>query len=199
MIEIIPLFPLNIVVFPGEKLNLHIFEPNYIQLLKDCRDSNSLFGMPALLQNAVSEYGTLLKITAVKETGKGGEMDIKARGCGVIKIKEFYHHLPGKPYAGGKTEALEDIQDEDVITQSKLQNHLQQFYKALRLDHIFLKSDSLKAYKLGHNLGLSAEEEYQLLLLRKESERQEFLLQHLQKIVPLLEETEKLKAKIRLN
>ncbi|RZK88875.1 MAG: peptidase, partial [Hymenobacter sp.] len=33
--RLLPLFPLNLVAFPGEKLNLHIFEPRYRELVRD--------------------------------------------------------------------------------------------------------------------------------------------------------------------
>jgi Lon protease-like protein len=39
MMNFIPIFPLSIVVFPGENLNLHIFEPRYRQLIRECSDS----------------------------------------------------------------------------------------------------------------------------------------------------------------
>ena len=45
MINFIPIFPLNIVVFPGEKLNLHIFEDRYIQLINDCVAEKKAFGI----------------------------------------------------------------------------------------------------------------------------------------------------------
>ena len=45
MARFLPLFPLNIVVFPGEKLNLHIFEPRYKKLILDCLANDGLSGI----------------------------------------------------------------------------------------------------------------------------------------------------------
>ncbi len=39
MTNFIPIFPLGIVVYPGENVNLHIFEPRYKQLVKECHDN----------------------------------------------------------------------------------------------------------------------------------------------------------------
>ena len=39
MTNFIPIFPLGIVVYPGEELNLHIFEPRYKQLIKECYEA----------------------------------------------------------------------------------------------------------------------------------------------------------------
>ncbi len=36
MTNFIPIFPLNVVLYPGETLNLHIFEPRYKELVKEC-------------------------------------------------------------------------------------------------------------------------------------------------------------------
>ena len=44
MVEL-ALFPLQIVVFPGEEVPLHIFEPRYRQLVKDTADSGAPFGI----------------------------------------------------------------------------------------------------------------------------------------------------------
>jgi Lon protease-like protein len=44
-VRLLPLFPLPLVLFPGTPLPLHIFEPRYRQLLADCLDSDSRFGI----------------------------------------------------------------------------------------------------------------------------------------------------------
>lgn len=45
----IPLFPLNAVLFPGGTLSLRIFEPRYLDLVRDCTRSNSGFGVCLIL------------------------------------------------------------------------------------------------------------------------------------------------------
>ena len=41
----IPLFPLNVVLFPGMLLPLHIFEPRYRKMLNDCVSRQEPFGL----------------------------------------------------------------------------------------------------------------------------------------------------------
>ena len=43
--RILPLFPLNSVLFPGESIPLQIFEDRYKQMLKDCLNADSRFGI----------------------------------------------------------------------------------------------------------------------------------------------------------
>ncbi len=51
MTNFIPIFPLGIVVFPGEDLNLHVFEPRYKQLITDCFGEKKPFGIPTVLKS----------------------------------------------------------------------------------------------------------------------------------------------------
>ena len=65
----------------------------------------------------------------------------------------------------------------------------------------FLKKsdDELCSYDLAHHAGLSLEEEYELLGLLHESQRLEYLKQHLSKVLPVLAGMESLKERIQLN
>jgi uncharacterized protein len=45
MIQKLPLFPLNTVLFPGAPLQLHIFEERYRLMIGRCLEQNSLFGV----------------------------------------------------------------------------------------------------------------------------------------------------------
>jgi Lon protease-like protein len=66
MTNLIPIFPLSIVVYPGEQLNLHIFEPRYRQLINECFATKKPFGIPAVINDKINEMGTLVQ---VKENG----------------------------------------------------------------------------------------------------------------------------------
>lgn len=59
--------------------------------------------------------------------------------------------------------------------------------------------NDMSAYDIGHYIGMSIEEEYYLLTLMSENERQEYLLRHLQKTIPTIVELQKLKERIQLN
>lgn len=57
MINFIPIFPLDIVVYPGEHLNLHIFEPRYKQLIRECLDEQKHFGIPSVQKKTYAGHG----------------------------------------------------------------------------------------------------------------------------------------------
>ncbi len=88
MTNFIPIFPLGIVVYPGEELNLHIFEPRYKQLITECYSENKLFGIPSVIDNRMQDYGTLMRIKEISKLHENGEMDIKTEGDQVFRILE---------------------------------------------------------------------------------------------------------------
>ena len=96
MTNFIPIFPLAIVVYPGEALNLHIFEPRYKQLINECHAAKKPFGIPAVVKDKMSEMGTLMQITEISEVYDDGKMDIKTEGVQVFRILEVINELPEK-------------------------------------------------------------------------------------------------------
>src|SRR5258706_12161063 len=100
MTNFIPVFPLSIVVYPGESLNLHIFEPRYKQLINECFAEKKSFGIPAVVNDKVCEMGTLMEITEISERYEDGKMDIKTRGQKVFRVLEIIKELPEKLYSG---------------------------------------------------------------------------------------------------
>ena len=200
MAECLPLFPLNIVVYPGEKLNLHIFEPRYKELVLDCFQAGKPFGIPAFLKKGVSEIGTEITISSIDKTYASGEMDIKCKGGNLFRIVNFYRQLPAKMYAGGEVEPVTDVDDEDPIIKIQIKEKIQHLYEILGLATLYLNlPDNFKIYDIAHQLGLTLEQEYLLLQHRRESERQTVVLAHLIAILPVVEETERLKERVKLN
>jgi ATP-dependent Lon protease len=200
MSRLLPLFPLNIVIFPGEKLNLHIFEPRYKDLILECSQNNSTFGIPPFLKNGISTVGTEVEILSIEKEYGGGEMDIRTRGTSIFRIDAFYKKMPGKEYAGGKITDLENIDDEDIIIKNRINELLQELYEALGLSSLYAKlKEDYKVFDIAHQVGLTTDQEYEILTSESESTRQEIVLEHLLKVVPVVIETEKLKERIKLN
>jgi Lon protease-like protein len=200
MSRYLPLFPLNVVVFPGEKLNLHIFEPRYKQLIYDCQENDSTFGIPTYINNGVGLYGTEIKLLSVEKKYDTGEMDIRTQGLGIFKILEFDRQAPGRLYAGGTVDDVEDVQDEDIVVKIQLREKLQELYTALGISSLYMDlPEDFSSFDVGHHLGLNTEQEYTLLQCNSEALRQEMILQHLNQVLPIVAETEKLKERVRLN
>ena len=201
MTNFIPIFPLSIVIFPGEKVHLHIFEPRYKQLINECNESKKPFGVPTVVNNKMQEMGTLVHVTDIVQTYENGEMDIKTQGLSVFRILEVIKTVPDKLYSGAIVNYPDN--DDDAGNRELMQKVIfgvKELHRLLNVSKDFKKPETeLKSYDVAHHAGLSLEEEYEVLGLMKELQREEYIKRHLQKVLPMLMEMETLKEKVKLN
>lgn len=198
MEKILPLFPLNLVVFPGEDLNLHIFEPRYRQLVGECLDEQKTFGIPAFIDNKLPGCGTEVHITTLHKRYDDGRMDIKTKGLSVFRLVNFTNPVTGKLYAGGDVQTLE-AGDPFSAHLDQLVERLEKLYRLLQLDIDFDPGQVNFSYRVAHKVGFSVEQEYELLTIENEADRQLFLIQHLINVTPVVAEMERTKQRIRMN
>ena len=200
MTNFIPIFPLGIVVYPGENLNLHIFEPRYTQLINECYSQKKQFGIPTMIENRLQDYGSLVEILEITKIHDDGEMDIKTKGSRVFRILEVIKDVPDKLYSGAIVNYPETNEQGNIELMKKVMNSIRELHRLLKVDKDFKKKDEeVKAFDVAHHVGLSLEEEYEMLHLLQERQRQEYLKRHLTKVIPLVAEMEQLKEKIKLN
>ena len=200
MTNFIPVFPLSIVVYPGEELNLHIFEPRYKQLITQCHAAKKPFGIPTVIQNKMQEYGSLVEIIELTKTYENGELDIKTKGDKVFRILEIIKDVPDKLYGGAIVSYPDNFKKGIPELIKTILASTRELHQLLKVDKDFKKPEQeINAYDLAHHVGLSLEEEYQLLMLTDERQRQEYLKRHLTKVIPMLTDMELLKEKIKLN
>src|SRR5919112_298441 len=200
MTNFIPIFPLGVVVYPGEALNLHIFEPRYKQLIQECQAEKKAFGIPAIIENRLQDYGTLMRLTEVTTVHENGEMDIKTEGEKVFRVLEVIKEIPDKLYSGAIVNYPTNHTKGNPEVMRRLLNSIRELHKLLKVKKEFGKTDEhVTSYDVAHHIGLSPQEEYELLNLLDERQRQEYLKRHLAKVIPMVGEMEQLKKKIKLN
>jgi Lon protease-like protein len=200
MTNFIPIFPLSIVVYPGEDLNLHIFEPRYKQLISECIAAKKPFGIPVVISNNMNELGTLVEITELSKTYENGEMDIKTKGQKIFRILEVIKEIPDKLYGGAIVNYPKNVEYGNRFLMQKVIKAIRELHKLLKVTNKFKKPESeLWSYDVAHHAGLSLDEEYEILDLMNEQQRQEYLKRHLAKVLPVVAEMETLKEKIKLN
>ncbi len=193
------LFPLNIIVFPNEDLNLHIFEPRYRQLVNDLLDNNTSFGIPTFIDDAVQAFGTEVELVEVVNRYSDGRFDIRTKGKRIFKLDTFFNPMPDKLYAGGEVEYMENEDEADIIKRIQLVEAVSEMYAILKITTHLDKDTHYLSYKLGHKIGLSQKQEYELLTIFNETDRIEYMLEHLEKAIPIVRETERMKEIIRMN
>ncbi len=200
MTNFIPIFPLGIVVYPGEPLNLHIFEPRYQQLIRECHEQQRMFGIPTVIDKKVQDYGSLVTIREISKVHENGEMDIKTQGERVFRILEVIKEVPDKLYSGAIVNYPVSRDHGNAELMRKVIQGIKDLHELLKVSKEFPKAEAeLNTYDVAHHIGLSLQEEYDLLTLLDERQRQEYLKRHLAKVIPMVAGMEQLKEKIKLN
>ena len=197
MVQSLPLFPLNVVAFPGEKLNLHIFEPRYMELIKDCLNADDRFGIPSYIKNKI-EFGASVRIVKVEKIYEDGRMDISTRAEQVFKVIRFENPYPHKLYAKGKVKFIDLVYDNHFALQEELIEKTKELFSLMKVKEFALNAET-HSFDIAHHVGMSIDQEYELLQLTRESERQRYLIDHLDKLLPTLKEVENTKRRIKMN
>lgn len=200
MTNFVPIFPLALVVYPGEKLNLHIFEPRYKQLIRYCIEQKKPFGIPTVLDGKLGDFGCLVELTGVAKEYEDGRMDIHTRGLKVFKILEVIREIPDKLYSGAIVAYINNFENGSAQMMIKIIADTRALHKALNEKKEFGKADELlNSFDIAHHTGMSIEDEYQLLQYENELHRQEFIKRHLAKTLDVMVQMHELKNKIQLN
>jgi Lon protease-like protein len=196
---LLPLFPLQLVLFPGESLKLHIFEPRYKQLINDCQESGATFGIPTYFDKRVTEYGCEAAVVQVYQTYSTGEMDIRVEGRRAFHLDSFVRAYPGKLYSAGTVTWIENLPSEQQDN-----DEIWELHKKLQLllgTHLDRKREILPnlSFALAHEIGMGLAEKLELLATSAEDERREAVLNHLRETTAMLEELAETKRRIQGN
>lgn len=193
----IPMFPLNMVLLPGETKTLHIFEERYKQLVADCLDNEAHFGIPFMHQKSIGDYGIEVKISNVIKLYENGEMDIAIEAVRVFKIIEFSKVLTPKLYGAGIIQFEEEI----IEKPSHLLQELTKEYMWVSQENIIPIDafDNSNVYGIARLLDLSAPEKYELIKAKSAINKEEYLKPKIKLFIHLIKTENELKSKFVLN
>jgi len=194
----LPMLPLPSVFYPGDTVVLHIFEDRYKELVHDCRDEAVTFGIPVFTDNNVA-YGTEVQLVEIVNTYEGGVMDISCVGRQVFKVITFDDRMDGKLYAGGQVEFFDNVNDGTDAVKKEVLSGLKELYRIMELPFTPIPIKKFNSYVLAHKMGLSFQQEYDLLQLAKESQRLSFINNHLNITVGVLQSIDRTKKSIKMN
>ena len=88
MSSLLPIFPLELVLFPGVPLPLHIFEPRYKEMIAECLELKKPFGIVRASEEGVADIGCTAEILQVTKKYDDGRMDILTRGVDRFEVLE---------------------------------------------------------------------------------------------------------------
>ena len=166
----IGLFPLNLVLVPGEQAPLHIFEPRYRELIGECLDFGNDFGLLLEDDEGMREVGTRCKVIEVIDRFPDGRLNVVVEATERFQLLEV---TDGRTYRTAEVETLPD--ESDTPLEDEVEEVLAAYARVVaaaeaELDDLDLDADSV-AYQIAARIDFGTEVKQGLLELRSERER----------------------------
>jgi Lon protease-like protein len=172
-IERFPLFPLGLVLLPGEKIPLHIFEERYKQMIGECLEDEREFGIVWLADDALKEVGCAARITDVLERFDDGRMNIVVEGTTPFTLER---RIGDMAYPAGDVELLDDEPGTDDAALERARKSYADLVEEVTESRPEPEAlAELDAYGMAATLEIAASAKQALLELRSEPARLEQL------------------------
>ena len=185
MDALIPLFPLEVVLFPGAALPLHIFEPRYKEMIGECLAHHRNFGVVRAVEQGLAEVGCTAEIVTVVKEYPDGRLDLVSEGrqrFELLRVNQersflqaevlMIHDEPGTAAQADASRALQLHSDLLAIAGAK--------------QDLSTADPSSLSFHLAGSLPLDLDFKQKLLSLRSEPERLSQLISYLETIIPKL-------------
>lgn len=195
--RILALFPLPVMLLPGEQTQLHIYEDRYKELLHDIESERIQFGIPFADKNHHMKYGVIVNLIEVSKRFPNGDMDIIIEATDLFEISEYNNAMPGKNYPGGKIKLL-SYNDHKVLSP-----YLKKLFGSFAR-HFDEKNDilnyinDLRRYEMASLIGLDNKEKLKFISLSP-AEQERFMLRKLNYLLLLINQEKRVKNNIYLN
>lgn len=182
---LLPLFPLEVVLLPGTPLPLHIFEPRYKEMIRECLTNEAPFGVVRALEEGIAEVGCTAEIITVTKEYPDGRLDLIAEGRKRFEVVELNEErsflraevllVPDEPGAL--------VQEERV---KAIQLHLEILSLAGAVQDLSAADQNQLSFYLAGSLPLDLDFKQKLLAMRSEGERIQAVASYLESILPKL-------------
>jgi Lon protease-like protein len=191
---LLPLFPLDVVLFPGTALPLHIFEPRYKEMIGECLAQRRTFGVVRALEQGLAEIGCTAEIITVAKEYPDGRLDLVTEGrqrfelVSVNQDRSFLQAeilmIDDEPGAASHTD-----------TARAVQLHSELLAIAGAKQEAAPAGPTLLSFQLADSVPLDLDFKQKLLTLRSEPERLTLFISYLETIIPNLRRAASARAK----
>jgi len=188
------LFPLEVVLLPGTPLPLHIFEPRYKEMMRECLANEAPFGVVRAMEQGIAEVGCTAEIVTVTKEYPDGRLDLVAEGrkrFEVLEVNEERSFLraevllvPDEPGPAVEEERVRAVQ-----------LHLEILSLAGAVQDLSAADQNQLSFYLAGSLPLDLDFKQKLLAMRSESERIQTVTVYLEGILPKLRRVARARAK----
>lgn len=192
---LLPLFPLDLVLFPGIALPLHIFEPRYKEMIGECLANQSSFGVVRALEQGIAEVGCTAVVMDVTKKYPDGRLDLVTQGRDRFEMLELNRErsflqaevmlIPDEPAAADEADAERAVELHREIL--SLAGAAQDSPDA---------GQPLLSFCLAGSLPLDLDFKQKLLAMRSEAQRMPALVTHLESILPALRRVARAREKV---
>ncbi len=193
----LPLFPLGVVLLPGEPVPLHIFEPKYKEMVRECIDADRPFGIVYASEENVASVGCTARIERVAARYSDGRLDIIAVGETRFRVEEIHRD---RSYLTADATPVDDLEDEDDIAarSAAIARHLKLLEMAgEEPDPQRYDQGVPTSFVIARNAGLDLSDKQKLLEMVRESDRIQSLSDHLETLLVRLKKARDLRSLAR--
>jgi len=166
----LPFFPMGILLLPGEKAPLRIFEPRYKQLIAECQEQSVTFGVPYIRHRQITDMGSEVKLNKVLRIFENREMIVVIEGISLFRILDYQKEIPGKLYGGGEVEILSPdrvVRDPGILTLAEELGLLQ--------DTRAEEKQKIGLLELAGKLNMNASDKLHLIMLEEPARKEKFI------------------------
>jgi Lon protease-like protein len=184
-VALLPLFPLELVLLPGTPLPLHIFEPRYKEMIRECISAEAPFGVVRAFEEGIAEVGCTAEIITVTKEYPDGRLDLICEGRKRFEVIEVNRDrsflqaevliVPDDPEAA--------VQEERV---KAVQLHLEILSMAGAVQDLSAADQNQLSFYLAGSLPLDLDFKQKLLAMRSEAQRIQAVGAYLETILPQL-------------
>ncbi len=198
-IDSLPLFPLDLVLYPDEELPLHIFEERYKELTQYCLDHDVPFGVVRTADDDLAPVGTTARIQDIVNRYADGRLDLLAQGEERFRLQEVYDE---KSYYTADVTIVED--DPEPVDLDLKERAITQHMKLLELAGRTVRPDLYDnveklSFVLAQNAALEEKQKQEVLERTSEADRIQYLINHFEKLIPRIEQQSDVQRRIRSN
>jgi Lon protease-like protein len=185
--SLLPLFPLEVVLFPGAPLPLQIFEPRYKEMIAECLEHNESFGVVRAVEQGIAGIGCTAEIVAITKRYSDGRLDLVSEGR---KRFEVLHLNQERSFLRAEVLMVEDEPSLPPKTETDraVLLHAEILKLAGAAQDLSVADTAMLSFYLAGSLPLDLDFKQKLLALRSESERVSVLAEYLETLLPGLQQ-----------
>ena len=168
-----PLFPLGLVLLPGEVVPLHIFEDRYKLMIGECIEAGTEFGIVWMADDGLKEVGCTARITQLLEQMEDGRMNILVQGDAPFRL---LRRIEDMPYPAGDVELLPEDEEAPPVPDNDARERYADLVERVTDSRPSTTDlEELDAYGMAATLDFALDAKQGLLELRSEDSRLERL------------------------